>query len=219
MNDVLKRRFAELDTQAANIEASKKNEYSAMTERTQLNVEYNDVLGWHVKVQNLLEKICGKESTYLKEFEDAQGGMGSNTFQRFKRMRAVFEAAREDFEGGYLVSMRTLVQAEVFDSELDQVKELLKSAYATPAAVIAGAVLETYLRELCDRNGISYGKLDKMNADLTKAGIYNGIVQKRITHLAAVRNSAAHGNKAEFEQYDVAARIDEVERFVAQHLN
>jgi hypothetical protein len=34
-----------------------------------------------------------------------------------------------------------------------------------------------------------------------------------------VRNSAAHGNKSEFERYDVIAMIDEVERFVSQHLS
>lgn len=57
-----------------------------------------------------------------------------------------------------------------------------------------------------------------MNADLTKAGVYNGLMQKRITHLSAVRNSAAHGNKEEFDTYDVGAMIEEVERFVSQHL-
>jgi hypothetical protein len=56
-----------------------------------------------------------------------------------------------------------------------------------------------------------------MNADLTKAGVYNGLVQKRITHLAAVRNSAAHGNQSEFKAYDVKAMIDEIEQFLANH--
>jgi hypothetical protein len=52
------------------------------------------------------------------------------------------------------------------------------------AAVIAGTVLETALRQLC---------LDRMNADLAKAGVYNSLMQKRITALAAIRNRAAHG--------------------------
>jgi hypothetical protein len=134
-------------------------------------------------------------------------------------MMAVFDAAREDFEGGYLVSIHDLVRAEVFGSELEQASELLKSGYDLAAAVIAGTVLETGIRELCTRNQIQHGKLDKMNADLTKAGVYNGIVQKRITHLAAVRNSAAHGNEAEFNTYDVKAMIDEVEQFIASHLS
>lgn len=79
--------------------------------------------------------------------------------------------------------------------------------------------METCLRNLCDRNNIPDAKLDKMNADLTKAGVYNTIMQKRITHLAAIRNSAAHGKTAEFSPEDVSAMIDEIERFLAQHLN
>lgn len=133
-------------------------------------------------------------------------------------MKAVFLAAREDFEGGYLSSVRTLVQAEVFDSELEQAEELLKGGCVTAAAVIAGVVLETALRELCDRASIPYGKLDKMNVDLVKAGIYNKLVQKRITAHADIRNSAAHGKPEEFTEQDVSAMLQEVGRFLADHL-
>ncbi len=219
MDDVLGRRFAELQDQAVKLEATKKNEYYEFLNEHRLNIDGNAVLSWKVKAKSLIERTCGKDSPHLKHFEEAEDGSWSSNLAIFKRMLAVFDAAREDYEGGYLVSVRSLVQAEVFDSELDQAKELLKSGYATPAAVLAGAVLETCLRELCDRHEVTHGKLDKMNADLTKAGVYNGIVAKRITHLAAVRNSAAHGNKDEFRQYDVASMIDEVERFVSQHLS
>lgn len=133
-------------------------------------------------------------------------------------MKAVFLAAREDFEGGYLSSVRTLVQAEMFDSELEQAEELLKGGYVTAAAVIAGVVLETALRELCDRSSIAHGKLDKMNADLAKAGIYSKLVQKRITTLADIRNSAAHGKPEEFTEQDVSAMLQDVCRFLTDYL-
>ncbi len=56
----------------------------------------------------------------------------------------------------------------------------MNNGYSTAAAVIAGVVLETALRELCDKESISHGKLDKMNSDLTKASVYNKLVQKQI---------------------------------------
>lgn len=133
-------------------------------------------------------------------------------------MKAVFLAAKEDFEGGYLLSVRSLVQAEMFDSQLEQAEELFKSGYITAAAVIAGVVLETTLRELCDRSSIAHGKLDKMNADLAKAGIYNKLTQKRITALADIRNSAAHGKPEEFTDQDVLDMIRDVTKFVADYL-
>lgn len=136
----------------------------------------------------------------------------------FERMRAVFLAAKEDFEGGYLNSLRNLVQAEVFTSELEQAEELLKSGYATAAAVIAGVVLETTLRDLCSTQELEHGSLNKMNDDLAKAGAYNASQKKRITALAAIRNSATHGKQDEFTAADVGGMIDDVERFLASTL-
>lgn len=96
-------------------------------------------------------------------------------------------------ESAYLKSVRGLVQAEVFGSELDQARALRESGYIAAAAVVAGVVLETSLRSLCGAAEIAEGKLEKMNADLVKAGTYNVLAQKRVTALAAIRNSAAHG--------------------------
>ncbi len=133
-------------------------------------------------------------------------------------MKAVFMAAMEDYKGGFLTSVKTLVQAEVFGSELEQAQELHSSGYMLASAVVAGVVLETALRDLCSRNGIAISKLDKMNADLAKAGIYNAIQQKRITALAGIRNSAAHGKPDEFSSEDVTNMIRDVEQFLAVHL-
>jgi hypothetical protein len=215
-DNLLNKRFAELREQADEVMGSEKI-YNRVRETN--DIDSNTVLNWEIKAKSLIGQACGPDSEHAKAFESAsEGGMYSTNLKNMKRMISVFDAAQEDFVGGYLKSTRSLVQAEVFGSELEQAAELLKSGYSVPAAVVAGTVLETCLRELCDRNGIQHGKLDKMNGDLTKAGAYNAIAQKRITYLAAVRNSAAHGKKNEFEQYDVAAMIDEIERFVSQYL-
>jgi hypothetical protein len=111
-----------------------------------------------------------------------------------------------------------LVQAEVFGSELDQARELLAGGYLTAAAVIAGVVLETTLRQLCTDAGLPLGKLDKMNSDLTKIGIYSLLVQKRITALADIRNNAAHGHPEAFKNTDVSDMISYIENFVSEHV-
>lgn len=116
-------------------------------------------------------------------------------------------------------SYKAIVQAEVFDNELEQVYELLSNNYHVAAAVIAGVVLETSLRELCDREGIKHGKLDKMNSDLVKAGVYSKIVQKQITAHAGIRNSAAHGNQNEFNKIDVEQMIPAIEKFLSFNLD
>jgi len=177
-------------------------------------------LNWAVKARTLISSACGKESEHYASFVGAEA---VNSYEdspaRLKHMGAVFFAAREDFEGGYLNSIRNLVQAELAGNEIDQATELLKSGYFAAAAVVAGVVLETTLRSLSEKRGLPVGSMDRMNADLAKAGEYNVLVQKRLTPLAAVRNSAAHGKLAEYTNDDVKNLISEVERFVAERLS
>lgn len=219
MNKLFKRRFEELEEQASQLEAS-----TSLRSGMFGYGEYVDdelLLSWKVKVRNLLSKVCGEDSQHFKQFEVAEdyGIVGTTNLEVLRRLKAVFIAAKEDFEGGYLLPIKTLVQAEVFNSELEQANELSSSGYSTAAAVIAGVVLETALRELCDRNGgIPHGKLDKMNADLAKAGVYNKLNQKRITTLANIRNSAAHGKPDEFTDQDVFDMIRDVNQFLANYL-
>jgi hypothetical protein len=215
MNKLFKQRFEELNLQANEVEESTKPEDSYYGSSAE-SVDDDLLLNWIVKVRNLLFKVCGEGSQHFQQLEriDKQGG----NYTKFQKLKAIFLAAKEDFEGGYLSSIKTLVQAEVFDSELEQAKELLGAGYLSAAAVIAGVVLETALRELCDKENIPHGKLDKMNADLAKAGKYNKLMQKRITALADIRNSAAHGKVDEFTKQNVVNRIDEVEQFLANHL-
>ena len=208
MNNVHKQRFAELNEQMEILLSSKTSTYDSLIDRTVVNIEHNALLEWKVKTKNLLDKACGKESEHYVAFvENESTGVYGTYLATLERLRAVFIAAREDYEGGYIQSTRSLIQAEVFDSELEQASELLTHGYKTPAAVVAGVVLETSLRELCDRNNIGYGKLDKMNADLSKANVYNKLQQKRITALADIRNSAAHGKLDEFSEVDVEDMI------------
>lgn len=219
MNKVIARQFEELEEQVSQVEASKTVRNNEMLGGGEY-VDNDLLLKWKVKVKSLLSKLCGEDSQYFRQFEEEEesGIVGTTNFEILKRLKAIFIAAKEDFHGGYLSSVRALVQAEVFDSELEQANELLSSGYCAAAAVIAGVVLETALRDLCDRNGIPHGKLDKMNADLAKASVYNILNQKRITALADIRNSAAHGKPDTFTNQDVDSMIKDVKRFLSDYL-
>ena len=219
MTKLIEKRFAELESQIIDIESTKQQKYNAYS-GSYTHIDSNLLLNWCVKVKNLLLNACGENSLHLSSFVEAEKPSAySDNFETLCRIKAVFKAAKEDYEGGYLNSVKNLIHAEVFDSELEQASELLDSGYSSAAAVIAGVVLETTIRNLCLKQGIEVGKLEKMNADLTKADTYNILQQKRITALAAIRNSAAHGKTEEFSKEDVKAMIVEIERFVASILS
>jgi hypothetical protein len=219
MTKVYEKRFEELQQQLASVAATKQTKRDPLNGSAYEHVDSEAMLAWCVKAKNLLARSCGEDSQHFKTFESAQKARGyEHNTDVLSRLRAVFSAAKEDYEGGYVSSIRNLVQAEVFDSELEQASELLSAGYATAAAVIAGTVLETTLRNLCDVKSIPHGKLDKMNADLAKVGVHNALVQKRITALAGIRNSAAHGKSTEFTAEDVSSMIADINRYVANAL-
>lgn len=219
MTDIFKKRFNEIHQQMEDLLNSKCSKHNSFLEKDQVEIESNALLEWKVKARSLLNKACGEQSEHYKEFlKNEEVGLYGTSLATLGRLKAIFIAAKEDYEGGYLKETRSLIQAEVFDSELEQAMALHKAGYKLSAAIVAGVVLETALRELCDREGISHGKLDKMNSYLAKAGTYNKLQQKRITALADIRNSAAHGKLSEFTDQDVLDMVRDVERFLTKHI-
>lgn len=219
MKTLFVQRFQELDLQLKRVKDTVVETQNPFNGQPHFQIDPMELLGWTVKAKNLISAICAKDSAHLAAFnEEMKERQIPNYHNTLLRLEAVFRATKEDFEGGYLNSLRNLVQAEVFTSELNQAEELLKSGYATAAAVIAGVVLETTLRDLCTTHSLKTGPLNRMNDDLTKAGAYNSLQQKRILALAAIRNSAAHGKPEEFTAADVRGMIDDVERFLTTTL-
>lgn len=216
---IFTQRFQELSDQLKQVEAAETRKHTEYRGSSYQHIDEDLILNWAVKARNLIASVCGKDSEHYASFVEGEKPQSyEDSPARLKRMRAVFLAAREDFEGGYLNSIRNLVQAELAGDEIDQAKELLASGYSAPAAVVAGVVLENTLRSLCAKRGLNFGGMERMNADLAKAGEYNALIQKRVTALAAIRNSAAHGKSAEYTGEDVRNLIGEVERFAAERL-
>ncbi|WP_336940119.1 HEPN domain-containing protein [Acinetobacter pittii] len=170
---------------------------------------------WIIKAQNILLLACGDNSIHFKAFKHQLSG-SSDTPKRLRQLIPILNAAYDDLKNGFLITFKQIVQAEVFDSELEQAKSLLESGYKNAAAVIAGVVLETAIKELCLNNGIDIERkrLTQLSDDLAKAGVYNKLQQKQITALADIRNNAAHGDYDEFTKEDVERMISDIERFL-----
>lgn len=173
---------------------------------------------WAVSCLNILSRAFGENSSHYKAFEPLTKKL---SFSPVRRAFGVLKAAKDDYENGYLFDTRALIEAEVFDDFLEQAEHLLNQNYFTAAAVIAGSVLEDALRKLCTKHGITLSakpKLDTMNADLAKAGVYNLLKQKQITALADLRNKAAHGQGG-FTKEDVEDMIRNVRRFMEDYFS
>lgn len=215
LDTLIKKRLSELEEQSHIL-----SEQSFIPEDVWDSVAHiplSSFKGWATNVLNLFQRAFSEESVHYQQFlKHTDSFQGKNS--EFEICLAIFLAAKEDYEGGYLFNLRGLVKAEVFDDAFEQGFALLNAGYKDPAAVLAGVALESTLKELCTRYCISIGKLDKMNADLCKAGIYNMAKQKQITAWAELRNKAAHGGWAEYNESDVKYFLEGVQRFVEETL-
>ena len=171
---------------------------------------------------NLVKRSCGEQSDHYRELkrlaEDKSTALNS---YYFKECYGALEAASRDYEGGMLFEIRSLVTAEVLDDFLEQAEHLFAQGFHTPAASLTGAVLEDALRKLSEAKGIPVPEktsIDKLNAELAKAGVYDKLVLKRITAIADVRNNADHGHFDKFKKEDVEDMLKWVRRFSADFL-
>src|ERR1700730_3858683 len=108
------RRFDELDQQAANIDSAKRiaaPQYGV----SGFAIDSKDLLNWTVKARHLIAAVCGDKSQHFLLFvENEKPGLYVTDYDIFQRVRTVFLAAKEDYEGGYLNKIRDLIQADVF---------------------------------------------------------------------------------------------------------
>jgi hypothetical protein len=192
--------------------------YAGMRVPGDLGVESELANQWGTSYLNLLSRVFGAQSVHYKQFETLFPEL--YLYSRASQALGTLRAAKDDYEQGFLFDTRTLIEAEVFDDFLEQGEHLLDSGYYQPAAVVIGSVLEDSLRKLCARHEIPLSakpKLDIMNVNSTKRGVYNKLTQKRITALADIRNKAAHGEWEEFTKADVEDMLRSVRQFMETH--
>src|SRR5262249_50608556 len=75
----------------------------------------------------------------------------------FRQQLAILKSVSARFESS-LFDIRQLVQADLFDSELDAAKELAKNKFTRAAGALAGVVLERHLAQVCDNHSIKVAK-------------------------------------------------------------
>lgn len=118
----------------------------------------------------------------------------------FRQQLAILRSVRARFESS-LFDIRQLVQADLFDSELDAAKELAKNKFTRAAGALAGVVLERHLAQVCDNHSIKVGKkapgISDLNDALKEANIIDIPQWRFIQHLADIRNLCDHNKKTE----------------------
>jgi hypothetical protein len=116
-----------------------------------------------------------------------------------------------------LADITGVLQADLFDSELEAAEELLKNGYLRPAGVVAGVTLEGHLATVCDNHGIKITKKNPTIGDYNDAlkDVVLDVPQWRfIQRLGDLRNKCAHKQPDEPTKEDAKDLIEGVKKII-----
>ena len=124
----------------------------------------------------------------------------SAAIPRFQQQLAIVKAVKRRFESS-LFDIKQIVQADLFDSELEAATALVKHGFLRPAGVLAGVVMEKHLAQVCENHGLKTRKRNPTIGDyndmLKKADVVEVSQWRFNQHLGDIRNACAHKKDAE----------------------
>jgi len=134
----------------------------------------------------------------------------------FKQQQAILNAVSARFEST-LFDIKQLVQADLFDSELDTARELIKHGFLRGAGAISGVVLEKHLAQVAINHNAKTRKknptINDFNELLKNEGILDVPPWRQIQRLGDIRNLCDHNKDREPTKEEVEELVDGVEKF------
>jgi hypothetical protein len=136
-------------------------------------------------------------------------------FPKFEQQRNILKSVQKRFESS-LYDLRQILQAELFDDELETAEELLKNGFVRAAGSVAGVVLEKHLKEVCKNHNLQIKKKNPCISD------YNDILKnekiidiptwRHIQYLGDIRNLCDHCKDREPNKEEVDNLISGVKK-------
>lgn len=210
----------------------------------ELPIFKNEYQSWYSEALALIRQILpDRESDFIKQYKDEKrkevdfltygisdyllglvtryGGEvkadQSAAVPKMQNQTAMLDAAVKRFESS-LFDLQEVVQADLFDSELDAADELVKKGFVRAAGVIAGVVLERHLRHVCAMHGEKSRKKNPSIADyneiLKKSQIIETSKWRFIQHLADIRNLCGHDKERDPTKEEVQELIKGVSKVI-----
>ena len=136
---------------------------------------------------------------------------------QFRQQLSILKSVKHRFESS-LFDIRQLVQADLFDSELDAAAELARTKFTRAAGALAGVVLEKHLGQVCQNHAIKVSKknpsIGDLNEVLKKEDLIDTPQWRFIQHLADIRNLCDHNKKADPTASQVNDLVQGVQKVV-----
>lgn len=167
-----------------------------------------------IEYGNYVIEDCLQSLIVTTSFGDRKVGPEA-AISQFEQQLNIVKSIQKRFESS-LFDILHLVQADVFDNELDVAEELLKKGFTRAAGAVAGVVLEGHLKTVCDSHNVKITKSNPTISDFNDALKNADVIEvpdwRRIQHLGDLRNLCDHKKKTEPKKEEIEDLIAGVKK-------
>lgn len=140
----------------------------------------------------LIGLVIVREDTFI-------AGEAKDIANRFDQQLNILKSVQNRFESS-LFDIRQLLNADIFDNELDSATELLVQGFTRAAGAICGVVLEKHLKEVLINHSIDIADkfknkkpcINDLNTLLKSEGIIDIPTWRKVQWLGDIRNQCDH---------------------------
>jgi hypothetical protein len=138
------------------------------------------------------------------------------TLHALQQQVQIVTATRQRLESS-LFDIRAIVQADLFDNELDAAEELNRKGFERGAGAIAGVVLESHLTTIAKHHKLTHGKnpsIADLNDLLKKHDVVDVPTWRFIQRLGDLRNLCDHKKSLDPTKENVSELIEGTKRII-----
>ncbi|MDR2227509.1 MAG: hypothetical protein LBE52_16115 [Providencia sp.] len=158
---------------------------------------------------------------YMLGLESSIGGKviasRKNAIQKMETQCLILSSAAEKFKSS-LFDIVEVLQADLFDTELDSASELNKKGFSRAAGAVTGVVLEKHLSHICSLHELKPKKANPSISDFYQLLKDNEIIDtptwRFIQHLGDIRNLCDHNKEREPTKDEVTEFIKGVDKVI-----
>lgn len=135
----------------------------------------------------------------------------------FQQQSGILDGITQRFKSS-LFDIKQVLQADLFDSEVESAKELSKKGFYRAAGVICGVVIEKHLNQVCYNHNISVVKKHPTISDFNDLLKSNEVIEvgiwRQIQRLGDIRNLCGHNKDRDPQKKEVEELISGADKLI-----
>ena len=131
---------------------------------------------------------------------------GRAAIPEFRQQLSIVKSVKSKLTSS-LLDLTSILQADLFDSEIDSARAIAKAGFMRAAGAICGVVIEKHLKQVCNNHNFTIRKKRPTISDLSQILKDNGSISipqwRSLQHLSDIRNICDHDRGKEPQKDEI----------------